>query len=94
MKAGLLRLEPVLKKFICRQLKESADIEPAYPLHASATDERHFAWLAGDEPTDDELEAAFPVSSDFTLEMPGDTVLVAHACALLDELRRRGGGQA
>jgi hypothetical protein len=92
MKVGLLRLEPVLKKFICRQLMESTEVEPTYPLQSSAMDERHFPWLTGDEPTDEDLAEAFPMPAEFSLDRPGDTVLVSHAFELLEELRKRGGG--
>ncbi len=91
MKAGLVRLEPVLKTFISRWLKESAgdDVNPAHALFYSAAHGR-FAW-GDDEPSEDELRQAFPDTPDGPA---GALVTVAHACALLEELRRRGGGPA
>lgn len=64
------------------------------PLQASAMDARHFAWPLGDAPANDDLAEAFPILPDFALDAAGGTLLIAHACALLEELHRRGPGPA
>ena len=89
MKSGLRRLEPVLKTFISRRLKESTDVEPTVALFQYAA-WGYFAW-GDDEPSVDELQQAFPDTSDGPV---GALLTAAHACALHEELRRRGGGGA
>eukprot|EP00928_Gymnodinium_smaydae_P052800 TRINITY_DN36961_c0_g1_i1.p1 TRINITY_DN36961_c0_g1~~TRINITY_DN36961_c0_g1_i1.p1 ORF type:complete len:299 (-),score=40.62 TRINITY_DN36961_c0_g1_i1:505-1401(-) len=92
MSAGHLRLEPVLKKFVFRHLREGAELEPTYPLLTSAMDERHFEWPEGDEPSEAELEEAFPMTlSDILGAEPSQIVLVSHAYAILRELQERSG---
>jgi len=85
MRAGRLRLEPALKRFIYRELKESAILTDAQlnaPLFMSIQYATHgFPWTMGDEVSDEEVDAAFEAAGEPALK---------HAYALWSELRTRG----
>jgi len=83
IKAGGLRLEPALKRFIYRELKESAILQNATldsPLYYQLL-HPSFPWSAGENVTDEEVEAAFPDDGDPAFK---------HAFAIWEELKRRG----
>jgi len=83
IRAGRLRLEPALKRFIYRELKPSAIISQS-KLDSSLFDYvayGPFPWGMGDEVTDEEIGEAFE---------DGGLPAFKHAYALWAELRRRG----
>lgn len=83
MRAGRLRLEPALKRFIYRELKESKIITHANldaPLYHWVM-KPDFPWAMGDRVSDDEVDAAFDQFGEPALK---------HAYELWSELRRRG----
>jgi len=91
MRAGRLRLEPALKRFIYRELKESAiftDAQLDAALYHRVWDP-DFPWTIGDECTDEEVEAAF---DDETKETWQGVPALKHAYAFWNELKKRGGG--
>mmetsp|Transcript_16890 Transcript_16890/g.40367 ORF Transcript_16890/g.40367 Transcript_16890/m.40367 type:complete len:414 (-) Transcript_16890:173-1414(-) len=88
MRAGRLRLEPALKRFIYRELKPSAIISDANldaPLYHAIRWSTDFPWTMGDEVSDNEIDAAFDEAGDPALK---------HTYALWCELQRRGGSSA
>ena len=84
LRAGLLRFEPALKRFIYRELKASAIIDQAMlntPLYHFLL-RPDFPWTVGDEVADTEVEAAFDEYGEPALK---------HALELWLELHRRRG---
>jgi len=85
MKTGLLRLEPALKRFIFRELKESAAIEKVTldcPLYYFLL-RPSFPWNFDDNISDDNIEAAIPCNE----------LSLKHAYALWEELDCRINGK-
>jgi hypothetical protein len=76
VKVGRVQLEPALKRFICRQLKESSQLGPDWPLWYSAA-ARHFPWPKGAELSEEAAEEAIPAE-----------VCVKHSYCLWQELRQ------
>eukprot|EP00966_Prymnesium_polylepis_P166615 3851407-Prymnesium_polylepis.1 len=80
MTAGLMWMEPALKRFIYRDLQEQSELDPKCPLSSCAT--YSFPWQGGDD-VDFEDAAEKALSKD--------AVFVEHALALWVELRNRLG---
>jgi hypothetical protein len=84
LRAGRLRLEPALKRFIHRELKQSAIISEAM-LNSSLYHwvmSPEFPWSTGDQVTDQEVDDAFDENGAPALR---------HAYQFWRELKRRGG---
>ena len=79
MRAGLLWLEPTLKRFVYRDLQESSELVPNDPLYFHAA--YRFPWQGGDAIDEDKASEA----------LPADTVRLEHALSLWRELRKRLG---
>ena len=75
MIAGKETLEPVLKRFIARHLKEQCDMKPEWPLHYSVP---RFPWPKGAGLSEDEAEDTFP-----------EEICIGHAYSLWAELKKR-----
>lgn len=75
VRAGRLQLEPALKRFLCRQLKEGSELQPGWPLHFCAG-AKSFPWPKGAEVSEEEAEGAIPAE-----------VSVKHAYCLWQELK-------
>jgi len=75
MIAGKEMLEPVLKRFIARHLKEQCDMKPEWPLHYSVP---RFPWPKGAGLSEDEAEDTFP-----------EEICIGHAYSLWAELKKR-----
>jgi len=93
IRAGCLRLESPLKRFINRELKPSSILSDAYldtSLGEFVQYRPDFPWTMGDEVTDEEMDAAFPSDGDPSLA-GSEPLRLKHTYALWAELRRRSG---
>jgi len=79
MKAGLLLLEPALKRFIYRELQEQSELNPTDPLWVCAA--YQFPWQV-------DVDEATAMQA-----LPAD-VHIEHSLALWEELRKRLGVSA